>query len=189
VTSLTDRRGGQGGHPHFFALALHPACSPPSPSFLRSRALRALTMSADAHSSYAPLDRYGLENEKYDLANKYFDPFLIRNYFENVGWVLEYYFPLGEDLRKTIFSSAESLSKQKSAKSLNLWLRLLNQKTIKSELEKQDAEIAKPLFNIQRKTYSELLKNKQACSYSFYSLLKLGDEQKIYLDQLNSCLD
>jgi hypothetical protein len=129
------------------------------------------------------------ENEKYDLANKYFDPFLIRNYFENVGWVLEYYFPLGEDLRKTIFSSAESLSKQKSAKSLNLWLRLLNQKTIKSELEKQDAEIAKPLFNIQRKTYSELLKNKQACSYSFYSLLKLGDEQKIYLDQLNSCLD
>jgi hypothetical protein len=129
------------------------------------------------------------ENEKYELANKYFDPFLIRNYFENVGWVLEYYFPLGTDLRKNIFVSVNSLSKQKTGKSLNLWLRLLNQKTIKAELEKEDPEIAKPLFNIQRKTYSELLKSKQACSYSFYYLMKLGDEQKLYLDELNSCLD
>jgi hypothetical protein len=129
------------------------------------------------------------ENERFDLANKYFDPFLIRNYFENVGWVLEYYFPVGEDLRKSIFASVKAISKQKSTKAQILWIRLLSQKIIKSELEKNDQEIAKPLFNIERKTFSEMLKNKQACSYSFYHLIKLGDEQKVYLDELNSCLD
>jgi hypothetical protein len=129
------------------------------------------------------------ENERFDLANKYFDPFLIRNYFENVGWVLEYYFPIGEDLRKSIFQSVKALSTQQSTRAQILWIRLLGQKIIKTELEKNNLEISKPLFNIERKTFSDLLRNKQACSYSFYHLMKLGDEQKVYLDELNSCLD
>ncbi|MFZ4712435.1 MAG: hypothetical protein ACOYL6_01870 [Bacteriovoracaceae bacterium] len=127
------------------------------------------------------------EKEKYDLADKYFDSFLIRNYFENVGWVFMSYMPASGELRKSIFEESQKLKLSKDVWQQDLWAKLLSQEIIKREMEKKHPEVAKPLFNVRRKIYSEILAKKTACSYAFYQLVALGDEQKNYLDLLNSC--
>ncbi len=128
------------------------------------------------------------EKEKFDMAEKYLDPFLIKNHFENVGWIFNTYYPAKTEGRQIITDQVLKIYNQKkTSHETSLWLNLLSIEPLKRELEKNQKDFEKPSFALKRKQYQEMLGKREACAYAFYQLMLLQDEQKHYLDLLRSC--
>lgn len=128
------------------------------------------------------------EKEKFDMAEKYLDSFLIKNHFENVGWIFNSYYPAKTEGRKIISDQVLKMyNEKKNAHATNLWLNLLSIQPLKRDLEKSLNEFEKPIFALKRKRFVEMLEKKEGCAYAFYQLMLLNDEQRFYLDLLNGC--
>ncbi len=129
---------------------------------------------------------YLYKRDSFNQAIDYFEKTLelneVQKKIDSITWLTQIHLPRESSIREKFLNKIIQMQSSVESEDKILFFLLAENETIKNNLSTQNK--FKPLFNEKREFFRELLKNGDYLYYSFYQLLKLGDEQEEYFFQV-----
>lgn len=124
------------------------------------------------------LNKRSFRIEVNEYLKKMLDEDSVKRHGDDILWIFKHFLPPDDKIRDGIYEGIYQKSKEKMIYSRFLILDLMEQNTIRKNLSKKIPLLKRPIFNLKRTFYLDLLGRGIAIDFSLYQLYLLGERNQ-----------